>query len=263
MKRLHTAGMTDRGKCLTAKKEEREEMRRRPFALIVILVAVAAIALMSNQTIFAQDKQPAAPQAGQEKSPQAASAPAPSKPAGGGKTEALKAAQSKATVAADSDSYIIGPEDVLYIYVWKEENLSRSVPVRMDGMISIPLVDDIKAAGMTPLQLKELLLAKLREYVETPDVTVIVTEANSYRVYVQGEVKKPGVYKLRSETTLVQLIIMAEGFTDWANQKKITIMRKEGGKDSRIVVNYKKIVEGDEGAKDVMLKSGDIIIIPN
>jgi polysaccharide export outer membrane protein len=254
--------MTHRGKCLTAKKEEREEMRRRPIALIVVLVAVAAIVLIFNQTIFAQDKQPAA-QAGQEKSPQAASAPAPAKPAGGGKTEALKAAQAKASIAADSDNYIIGPEDVLFVYVWKEENLSRTVPVRIDGMISIPLVDDIKAAGMTPLQLKEVLLTKLREFVETPDVTIIVTEANSYRVYVQGEVKTPGVFKLRTETSLVQLIIMAGGFTDWANQKKITIMRKEGGKDSRIVVNYKKIVEGDEGAKDVMLKSGDIVIIPN
>ena len=254
--------MTYGGKCLTAKKEEREEMRRRPIALIVILVAVAAIALTFNQTIFAQDKQPAA-QAGQEKSPQAVSAPAPAKPAGGGKTEALKAAQAKASIAADSDNYIIGPEDVLFVYVWKEENLSRTVPVRIDGMISIPLVDDIKAAGMTPLQLKEVLLTKLREFVETPDVTIIVTEANSYRVYVQGEVKTPGVFKLRTETSLVQLIIMAGGFTDWANQKKITIMRKEGGKDSRIVVNYKKIVEGDEGAKDVMLKSGDIVIIPN
>ncbi len=242
------------------KKEEREEMKRRPIALIVILVAVA---LISNQTIFAQEKQPAAPQAGQGKSPQAASAPAPAKPAGGGKTDALKAAQAKATIAADSDSYVIGPEDVLFIYVWKEENLSRTVPVRMDGMISIPLVDDIKAAGMTPLQLKEVLLAKLREFVETPDVTVIVSEANSFRVYVQGEVKTPGVFKLRTETSLVQLIVMAGGFTDWANQKKITIMRKEGGKDSRIVVNYKKIVEGDEGARDVMLKSGDIVIIPN
>jgi polysaccharide export outer membrane protein len=175
----------------------------------------------------------------------------------------LQAKQATAQVAADSGTYVIGPEDVLYIYVWKEDNLSRTVPVRMDGMISIPLVDDIKAAGMTPLQLKEVLLAKLREFVETPDVTVIVSEANSFRVYVQGEVKTPGVFKLRTETSLVQLIVMAGGFTDWANQKKITIMRKEGGKDSRIVVNYKKIVEGDEGARDVLLKSGDIIIIPN
>jgi polysaccharide export outer membrane protein len=133
----------------------------------------------------------------------------------------------------------------------------------MDGMISIPLVDDVKAAGMTPLQLKEYLLAKFREYVETPDVTVIVQEANSYKVYVQGEVKKPGVYKLRSETSLIQLIVMAEGFTDWADRKKITIIRKEGGKESRIRANYKKIIEGDEGAKDIILKSGDIVIIPN
>ena len=175
----------------------------------------------------------------------------------------LQAKQATAQVAADSGTYVIGPEDVLYIYIWKEENLSRTVPVRMDGMISIPLVDDIKAAGLTPLQLKELLLTKLREYVDTPDVTVIVTEANSYKVYVQGEVKKPGVYKLRTETSIVQLIVMAEGFTDWANQKKITVMRKEGGKDTRIVVNYKKIIDGDEGAKDIILKSGDIVIIPN
>jgi polysaccharide biosynthesis/export protein len=229
---------------------------------IAAIVTLALITILSGSSIYAQDKQPVAPQpTGVQAAPPAAAKP--DKLGAAKPQDTIQKIQSKAAVAADSDSYIIGPEDVLYIYVWKEENLSRSVPVRMDGMISIPLVDDIKAAGMTPLQLKELLLAKLREYVETPDVTVIVTEANSYRVYVQGEVKKPGVYKLRSETTVVQLIIMAEGFTDWANQKKITIMRKEGGKDSRIVVNYKKIVEGDEGAKDVILKSGDIIIIPN
>jgi len=175
----------------------------------------------------------------------------------------LQARQATAQVAADSGTYLIGPEDVLYIYVWKEENLSRTVPVRMDGMISIPLVDDIKAAGLTPLQLKELILAKLREYVDTPDVTVIVTEANSFKVYVQGEVRTPGVIRLKSETSLVQLIVMAGGFTDWADKKKITIIRKEGGKESRIRVNYKKIIDGDEGAKDIILKSGDIVIIPN
>lgn len=235
-------------------------MRRRSIALVVIVVAVA---LIFNQSVFAQEKKPEAPQAAPEKSPQATSAPATATPATSGKAEALKSVQAKAAVAADSDSYIIGPEDVLYIYVWKEENLSRTVPVRMDGMISIPLVDDVKAAGMTPLQLKEYLLAKFREFVETPDVTVIVQEANSYKVYVQGEVKTPGVYKLRTETSLVQLIVMAGGFTDWADRKKITIIRKEGGKESRIRANYKKIIEGDEGAKDIILKSGDIVIIPN
>jgi len=171
--------------------------------------------------------------------------------------------QSKAAVAADSGSYVIGPEDVLYIYVWKEDNLSRTVPVRMDGMISIPLVDDVKAAGLTPLQLKELLLAKLREYVDTPDVTVIVTEANSYKIYVQGEVRTPGVIRLRTETSLVQAIVLAGGFTDWADKKKITILRKEGGKDTRIRANYNKIIDGDAGHPDIILKSGDIIIVPN
>lgn len=175
--------------------------------------------------------------------------------------EELQKKQAKAAVAADSGSYVIGPEDVLYIYVWKEDNLSRSVPVRMDGMISIPLVDDIKAAGLTPLQLKELLLAKLREFVDTPDVTVIVTEANSYKVYVQGEVRTPGVIRLRTETSLVQVIVLAGGFNEWADKKKITILRKEGGKDSRIRANYKKIIDGDE--QDIILKSGDIIIVPN
>jgi len=175
----------------------------------------------------------------------------------------LQSKQSTAQVAADSGTYVIGPEDVLYIYVWKEENLSRTVPVRMDGMISIPLVDDIKAAGLTPLQLKELLLAKLREYVDTPDVTVIVTEANSYKVYVQGEVRNPGVVILRTETSILQLIVKVGGFTDWADKKKITVIRKEGGKEIRIRANYKKIIDGDEGAQDIILKSGDIVIIPN
>jgi polysaccharide export outer membrane protein len=235
-------------------------MKGKTIAAIVALALTMMLTGPSifDEAVFAQDK-PAAPQPANVQATPAI----PDKPAAAKPQDTLQKIQSKAAVAADSDSYIIGPEDVLYIYVWKEENLSRSVPVRMDGMISIPLVDDIKAAGMTPLQLKEVLLTKLREYVETPDVTIIVTEANSYRVYVQGEVKTPGVFKLRSETTLVQLIVMAGGFTDWANQKKITIMRKEGGKDSRIMVNYKKIIEGDEGAKDITLKSGDIVIIPN
>lgn len=175
----------------------------------------------------------------------------------------LQTRQATAAVPADSGNYVIGPEDVLYIYVWKEDNLSRTVPVRMDGMISIPLVDDIRAAGLTPLQLKELILTKLREYVDTPDVTVIVTEANSYKVYVQGEVRTPGVIRLRTETSLMQVIVMAGGFSEWADKKKITIIRRDGGKESRIRVNYNKIVDGDEGAKDIILKSGDIIIVPN
>jgi polysaccharide export outer membrane protein len=147
--------------------------------------------------------------------------------------------------------------------VWKEENLSRTVPVRMDGKISLPLVDEIQAAGLTPLQLKELLIQKLKEFVDIPNISVMVMEANSFKVYVSGQVKSPGVYRLKSETSLLQIIIMAGGFTDWANQKKILIIRKENGKEKRIIVNYKKIVKGEDPNANVILKSGDSIIVPD
>ena len=170
--------------------------------------------------------------------------------------------QSQAAIAADSDRYVIGSEDVLYIHVWREETLSKTVSVRMDGKISIPLVDEIQAAGLTPLQLKELLTQRLKEFVEAPNVTVIVMEANSFKIYIYGQIKSPGVYRLRSETSLVQAISMAGGFLEWANQKKIIIIRKENGKEKRITVNYKKIVQGKDLGSNLTLKSGDTIIVP-
>jgi polysaccharide export outer membrane protein len=161
-----------------------------------------------------------------------------------------------------SESYVIGPEDVLYIHVWKEEALSRTVPVRMDGKISLPLIDDIQAAGFTARQLKEVLTQKLKAFVENPNIYVTVTEANSYKVYVSGQVKTPGVYRLRNETTILQIIPMAGGFTDWANQKKILIIRREDGKEKRFTVNYKKIVKGDAPDSNIILKAGDTVIVP-
>jgi polysaccharide export outer membrane protein len=161
-----------------------------------------------------------------------------------------------------SESYVIGPEDVLYINVWKEEALSRTVPVRMDGKISLPLLDDVQAAGYTARQLKEVLTKRLKEFLDAPNVSVIVTEANSYKVYVSGQVKTPGVYRLRSETTLLQIIPMAGGFTDWANQKKILIIRREDGKEKRITVNYKKIMKGDAPDSNIVLRPGDTVIVP-
>jgi len=170
--------------------------------------------------------------------------------------------QAQAEIAADSDRYVIGSEDVLYIHVWKEESLSKTVSVRMDGMISMPLVDEIQAAGITPLQLKEKLTEKLKDFVEAPNVTVIVMEANSFKVYVSGQVKNPGVLKLRSETSLAQVISMVGGFSDWANQSKIIIIRKENGKEKRFTVNYKKIVKGKDLSLNILLKPGDTIIVP-
>jgi polysaccharide export outer membrane protein len=177
-----------------------------------------------------------------------------------GGREALSNKQAQAEVLADSSQYVIGPEDILYIHVWKEEALSRTVPVRIDGKISLPLIDEIQAAGLTPLQLKENLVKRFREFVDVPNVSVIVMEANSFKVFVSGEVKTPGVVRLRSETSILQIIAMVGGFTEWANQKKIAVIRKEGGKEKRHTVNYKRIVAGKD--PNFIMKSGDTVIVP-
>ena len=177
-----------------------------------------------------------------------------------GEKEALARKQAQAEVLADSSQYVIGPEDSLYIHVWKEENLSRAVPVRIDGKISLPLIDEIQAAGLTPLQLKENLIKRLQEFVDIPNVSVIVMEANSFKVFVSGQVKTPGVVRLRSETSILQLIPMVGGFTEWANEKKVLVIRREGGQDKRHTVNYRRIVDGKD--PNFILKSGDTIIVP-
>jgi polysaccharide export outer membrane protein len=177
--------------------------------------------------------------------------------------EILSKKKAQAEIPTDSANYVIGSEDILYIHVWKEEPLSRTVPVRIDGKISVPLINEIMAAGLTPLQLKEILTQKLKEYVDNPTVSVMVMEANSFKIYISGQVRNPGVYRLRSETTLLQIIPMAGGFTDWANQKKILLIRKEDGKEKRMTINYKKVVTGENPGSNVILKAGDTIIVPD
>lgn len=161
----------------------------------------------------------------------------------------------------ENESYVIGPEDVLYIHVWKEDALSRTLPVRMDGNISLPLIHQVRAAGLTPLQLEDAIVEKLRGYYDNPIVTVAVMETNSFKVYVTGQIKTPGVYRLRSETTIVQIIVMAGGLTEWAKEKKILVIRKEMGKETRITVNYKKAIKGDPGS-NLVLRAGDTIVVP-
>jgi polysaccharide export outer membrane protein len=170
--------------------------------------------------------------------------------------------QTQAKSVVGSKSYVIGPEDVLYIHVWKEEALSRTLPVRLDGYISLPLIHQIRAAGLTPLQLADAIVEKLKGFYENPSVSVTVMETNSFKVYVSGEVKTPGVYKLRSETSILQIIPMAGGFTEWAReQRKIFVIRKENGKEKRFTVDYKKAMEGDNPGSNVLLKPGDTIVV--
>lgn len=170
---------------------------------------------------------------------------------------------SQVSIPPDSDKYLIGPEDVLFIQVWKEEALSQQVLVRSDGKISLPLIDEVQAAGLTPLQLKENLTKKLLEFVDTPLVTVMVREARSFKVYVSGQVARPGVFPLAGETTILQIITLAGGFTEWANQRKILLIRREKGQESRMTINYKNIISGKDINANIILKSGDTIIVPD
>lgn len=170
---------------------------------------------------------------------------------------------SETKIPPDSDSYVLGPEDVIQIQVWKEDTLSQQVLVRADGKISLPLLDDVQAAGFTPLKLKEILTEKFKKYVDSPLVTVIVREAKSNKIYVSGQVAKPGVYNLVEETSFLQLVPMVGGFTEWANQRKILLIRREKGKETRIIINYKKIISGEDLTGNIILKPGDTIIVPD
>jgi polysaccharide biosynthesis/export protein len=157
-------------------------------------------------------------------------------------------------------SYVIGPDDTLYISVWKEPDLTETLPVRADGMISMPLLNDVQAAGLTPMQLGSALTEKLKKYVSDPRVTIVVTQMNSQRVYVTGEVIHPGAMNLTPNMTVLQALSSA-GFTQFANTKGIYVLRHENGVDRKLAVSYKKLIKG-EGGQNVALKPGDTIVVP-
>ncbi len=163
------------------------------------------------------------------------------------------------TLASD---YVIGPEDMLLISVWKNESLSRTLPVRPDGKISMPLLHDIQASGLTPMQLRDKIAAALAEFMPNPEVSVSVLEVRSYRVSVLGEVQKPGVLQLRAPTTVLEAIALAGGFRDFASPSKIVIFRKDdGGQTQRLRFNYNRAV-GTAGEENVPLRSGDVVVVP-
>lgn len=169
---------------------------------------------------------------------------------------------SRSQADAGPEAYVIGPEDVLEISVWQNQDLSRTVTVRPDGRISLPLINDVQAAGLTPEELKNQIAARLKPYVELPNVAVIVQQINSWRVYLQGEVRSPGVYPLRSQTRISQAIAMAGGFTEFAKKGKIRVVRKTRGSTEFIDVNYNNILSNKSVHDDIYLKPGDTIIVP-
>jgi polysaccharide export outer membrane protein len=174
-----------------------------------------------------------------------------------------KAGTSAPQVSPAQDAeYKIGAQDVLRIDVWKEPEISRTAPVRPDGRISLPLINDVQAAGLTAAQLAAVIADGLRKYITNPQVTVGVTEINSRRVYVTGEVTKPGAFALLPNMTVLQALSSSGGFSQFAKLKGIYVLRTEDGKQVKHPFNYKEVVSGKKPELNILLQPGDVIVVP-
>lgn len=207
------------------------------------LLVLAVVTLAWSTLVFAQEQ--GTPQPAAVSSAQSANQPA------------------NATAQAHDDSYVIGNDDVLAVNVWKEPDISRSVPVRSDGKISLPLVGEVQAAGVTPLKLEKDIAAKLKSYIAEPEVTVIVQQVNSQKFNILGMVNKPGLYPLTNSPTVLDAIGIAGGFRDFAKQKSIYVLRqKPDGTQARLPFNYKEVVKGKNPAQNIKLEPRDTIVVP-
>jgi polysaccharide export outer membrane protein len=166
-------------------------------------------------------------------------------------------------IPAHDNTYVIGVDDVLAINVWKEPDVSRTVPVRSDGKISLPLAGEVQASGETPKQLEKALAAKLQSFISEPEVTVIVTEVRSQKFNILGMVAKPGSYPLTNSSTVLDAIAQAGGFRDFAKQKSIYVLRQNpDGSQVRLPFNYKEVIKGKDSAQNIKLQPRDTIVVP-
>lgn len=191
----------------------------------------------------------------------AQSSDATSDAAASAETKADKAATQAAPAPALESDYVIGADDFLKIVVWKETELTETLPVRPDGKISMPLLGDVLAAGMSPTELAESIRVKLKKYIADPRVTVVVTAMNSRRVFVTGEVTHSGAIPLLPHMTVLQAL-STSGFTQFANLKAVYVLRNEGGKQTKLPFNYKDVVKGLRQEENVELKPGDTVVVP-
>ena len=158
--------------------------------------------------------------------------------------------------------YIIGTDDVLSIVYWKDKDMSADAKVRPDGRIALPLINEVVASGLTPEQLQKKLTEESKKYMEDANITVVVREINSRKAFITGEVNKPGPYPLTAPTTVMQLISMAGGLREYADAKKIMIMRSENGRQISLPFNYKEVAGGKKLQQNIELKPGDTVVVP-
>ena len=213
--------------------------------LLAMLVGLAPSGCLWGQAGSRPDKpaQAAPPNTNQETNKNAEAATAPAKP--------------------HDDTFIIGVDDVLAVNVWKETEVSRSVPVRSDGKISLPLVGEVQAAGETPHQLELAIAKRLQSYISEPEVTVIVQQINSQKFNILGQVTKPGFYSLANSPTVLDALAMAGGFRDFAKKKSIYVLRQNpDGTTARLPFNYKDVIQGKNATQNVKLQPHDTVYVP-
>lgn len=205
---------------------------------------------------------PGAPAVAAQAQKPAESATPATKPGAAVPPAAASAAAPRPTDPVVPAGYVIGTDDVLSIVYWKDKDMSADAKVRPDGRIALPLINEVVAAGLTPEQLHAKLVEESKKYMEDANITVVVREINSRRAFITGEVNKPGPYPLTSPTTVMQLISMAGGLREYANAKKIMIMRSESGRQVSLPFNYKDVANGKNLAQNIELKPGDTVVVP-
>ena len=211
-------------------------MKRAVFTIFGLLIAAV--------TLSAQSQKPEAQEAAANQS-------------------APRSRQTGDAIPANDTAYKIGPQDVLRIDVWKEPEITRNgLPVRPDGKISLPLLNDVQAAGLSPLELSNVISEALKKFMNNPQVTVTVLDINSRRVYVTGEVSRPGTFPLLPNMTVLQALTTAGSFTQFARTKNTYVLRNEGGKQVKLPFNYKEVIKGNHPEQNIELRSGDTIVVP-
>ena len=217
-----------------------------------LLSTVLAFTLLGQGAAFAQTAPPPAQRPQSKPAPQA---PPAAKPA---VTQQVVPGPSVPVEAG----FTIGPEDVLGVIVWREPDVTADVTVRPDGMITLPLIRDVKASGLTPSELADRLQQALREYITDASVTVVVRQMNSRKVFITGEVAKPGAYGLTSSMTVMQLIAVAGGLNEFAEGKSISVMRVEAGKTKTFPFDYRNVANGKKPEQNIVLRPGDTVVVP-
>jgi polysaccharide export outer membrane protein len=239
-------------------------IRYMPLIATALVASVPALAAAQST---AKPTQPTAKPQSQQQPPPTTTQPPPTSPRPAPATPSVPAGGKPVPPAptpgiATPADYVIGPDDALDVIVWRDKDMSASVQVRPDGKISLPLVNDIQPAGLTPDQLRETVKAAVARFVTDPSVTIVVRQINSRKVYVTGSVNKPGPFPLSDTMTVLQMLALAGGLSEYANGKEILVMRTERGQTQSFKFNYKDVSKGKNLQQNIVLRPGDTIVVP-